>query len=99
MTERLDVVAVGHALVDVLSPTTDEFIDAQGLAKGGMALIDAARAADLYRQMGPATEMSGGSAANTAAGLANNNVGFLQGSLFTGDAVVNILAARMDFNW
>ena len=36
---------------------------------------------------------------NTAAGLANNNVGFLQGSLFTGDAVVNILAARMDFNW
>ncbi len=67
----LDVVAVGHALVDVLSPTTDEFIDAQGLAKGGMALIDADRAADLYRRMGPATEMSGGSAANTAAGVAS----------------------------
>jgi sugar/nucleoside kinase (ribokinase family) len=65
----LDVVAVGHALVDVLSATTDEFIDAQGLAKGGMALIDEDRATDLYGQMGPGTEMSGGSAANTAVGV------------------------------
>jgi sugar/nucleoside kinase (ribokinase family) len=67
----LDVVAVGHALVDVLSATTDEFIDAQGLAKGGMALIDQDRATDLYGQMGPGTEMSGGSAANTAVGVAS----------------------------
>jgi sugar/nucleoside kinase (ribokinase family) len=67
----LDVVAVGHALVDVLSATSDEFIDTQGLAKGGMALIDAARATDLYAQMGPGTEVSGGSAANTAVGVAS----------------------------
>lgn len=66
-----DVVAVGHALVDVLASTTDEFVDAQGLAKGGMALIDADRATDLYGMMGPGTEMSGGSAANTAVGVAS----------------------------
>ena len=77
MTDRgstgdgLDVVAVGNALVDVLSTTTDQFLDAQGLAKGAMALIDAARAADLYEQTGPGTEVSGGSAANTAVGVAS----------------------------
>jgi len=69
--DGLDVVTVGNALVDVLSTTTDDFLDAQGLAKGGMALIDAARAADLYGQTGPGTEVSGGSAANTAVGVAS----------------------------
>ena len=70
-SESLDVVAVGHALVDILSAATDEFVDAQGLVKGSMALIDGARAADLYEQMGPATEASGGSAANTVVGVAS----------------------------
>jgi len=69
--DGFDVVAVGNALVDVLSTTTDDFLDAEGLAKGGMALIDAARAAALYERTGPGTEVSGGSAANTAVGVAS----------------------------
>jgi len=66
----LDVVAIGNAIVDVMSPCTDADIDRLGLAKGGMTLIDADRAAELYAAMGPAREISGGSAANTLAGLA-----------------------------
>jgi sugar/nucleoside kinase (ribokinase family) len=69
--DGFDVVAVGNALVDVLSTTTDDFLDAEGLAKGGMALIDATRAAALYERTGPGTEVSGGSAANTAVGVAS----------------------------
>ena len=67
----LDVVAVGHALVDVLSPASDDFLADQGLYKGATAIIDARRSAALYDQMGPGTEMSGGSAANTAVGVAS----------------------------
>ena len=67
----LDVVAVGNALVDVLSPASDEFLVEQELVKGATALIDADRAHALYERMGPGTEMSGGSAANTAVGIAS----------------------------
>lgn len=67
----LDVVAVGNALVDVLSPTTDDFVVDQGLYKGATAIIDAERSAALYEQMGLGTEASGGSAANTAVGIAS----------------------------
>ena len=71
MTEpTLDVIAIGNAIVDVMAPTADEAIDRLGLSKGGMTLIDAARARELYEAMGPAREVSGGSAANTLAGLA-----------------------------
>jgi sugar/nucleoside kinase (ribokinase family) len=71
MTEaRFNVLAIGNAIVDVLSETTDAFIAAEGLTKGGMQLIDADRATQLYSAMGPAREISGGSAANTLAGLA-----------------------------
>jgi sugar/nucleoside kinase (ribokinase family) len=71
MTEaRFNVLAIGNAIVDVLSETTDAFITAEGLTKGGMQLIDADRATQLYSAMGPAREISGGSAANTLAGLA-----------------------------
>lgn len=78
-TIRLDVLTVGNALVDVLSPEADEFIDAHGLERGAMTLVDAARAEQLYAAMGPGTEISGGSAANTAAGLASfgARVGFV----------------------
>ena len=69
--DNLDVVAVGNALVDVLSVTPEVFLDDHGLIKGSMALIDADQAAHLYEQMGPATEISGGSAANTAVGIAS----------------------------
>ncbi|MGN6820951.1 MAG: adenosine kinase [Sphingomonas sp.] len=66
-----DVVAIGNAIVDILSQSTDEFITAEGMTKGSMALIfDPAAADDLYSRMGPGQEVSGGSAANTIAGLA-----------------------------
>jgi sugar/nucleoside kinase (ribokinase family) len=68
---RFDVVGIGNALVDVLVHTEDSFIDDQGLVKGSMTLIDADRAVELYRLMGSATEVSGGSAANTIAGVAS----------------------------
>jgi len=65
-----DVVAVGNAIVDVMAPCEDDRIAELGMARGGMTLIDTARAHDLYAEMGPAREVSGGSAANTLAGLA-----------------------------
>lgn len=66
----LDVVAMGSALVDVLTHAGDHDLARLGLAKGSMALVDLARAAAVYGAMGPATEVSGGAAANTAAGVA-----------------------------
>jgi len=65
-----DVVAIGNAIVDVLANADEAFLAAEGLTKGGMQLIDADRAVELYGRMGPAREVSGGSAANTLAGLA-----------------------------
>ncbi len=70
MTERLDVVAIGNAIVDVFGRVDDGFLTANGVDKGIMQLIDQDRAAALYVAMPPATEVSGGSAANTAAGVA-----------------------------
>ncbi len=67
----LDVVGIGNAMVDVLARTDDGFLAKQGLVKGTTALIDAARAESLYAQMGSGIEMSGGSVANTIAGVAS----------------------------
>jgi sugar/nucleoside kinase (ribokinase family) len=67
---RLDVLAIGNAIVDVIAETDDAFLDAEGLHKGSMRLIDAAEAERLYSHMGSAREVSGGSAGNTAAGIA-----------------------------
>lgn len=71
--QELGVIAVGNALVDVLAKVEDSFIDAQGdkLEKGAMTLIDDKRALELYNDMPPAIETSGGSAANTMAGFAS----------------------------
>jgi sugar/nucleoside kinase (ribokinase family) len=66
----LDIIAIGNALVDVLSPTTDAFLAEEGLTAGAMQLIDAAQATALYGRMGPGREISGGSAGNTVAGAA-----------------------------
>ena len=66
-----DVVGIGNALVDVLSHEQDDFIDRNGLVRGAMTLIEADRAQSLYAAMGPGTEISGGSAANTIAGVAS----------------------------
>ncbi len=67
---RLDVLAIGNAIVDVIADADDAFLDREGLTKGSMRLIDAAEAERLYAQMGQAREVSGGSAANTSAGAA-----------------------------
>ena len=72
MTEpTLDVLAVGNAIVDVLAHAGDDVLEAHGLVKGSMRLCDEAEAATVYEAMGPAVEMSGGSAANTAVGVAS----------------------------
>lgn len=68
---RFDVVAVGNAIVDVLANAEDAFLATHGLPKGGMVLIDNGQAERLYDRMGTAVECSGGSAANTAAGVAS----------------------------
>ena len=67
----IDVVGIGNAIVDVLAQADEDFIAAQGLPKGTMNLIDEARAKQLYAVMGPGREVSGGSAANTIAGVAH----------------------------
>jgi sugar/nucleoside kinase (ribokinase family) len=68
---KYDVLGIGNAIFDVLVQTDEGFLSRHGMAKGGMALIDEARATSIYQDMGPATEMSGGSAANTIVGVAN----------------------------
>ena len=68
---RFDVVAIGNALVDVISNETFETVTGLGLAPGSMSLVDADRVAELYTRLGPATEASGGSAANTIVGVAS----------------------------
>jgi adenosine kinase len=66
-----DVLGIGNAIVDILARTDEAFLTQQGMAKGGMSLIDEARAAAIYKAMGPAVEISGGSAANTIVGVAD----------------------------
>jgi sugar/nucleoside kinase (ribokinase family) len=68
---KYDVLGIGNAIFDVLVQTDEGFLGSHGMTKGSMALIDETRAATIYRDMGPATEMSGGSAANTIVGIAN----------------------------
>jgi sugar/nucleoside kinase (ribokinase family) len=68
---ELDVLCIGNAIVDVLAQTDDATLEELGMVKGTMALIDADQAEALYRRMGPGVETSGGSAGNTAAGLAS----------------------------
>ncbi len=68
---RLDVIAIGNAIVDVIANADHDFLERERMAPGSMRLIDAARAVELYAHMGPGREISGGAAANTLAGLAN----------------------------
>lgn len=67
---QYDVLGIGNALFDVLVRTDDAFLASHGMTKGAMALIDEAQAVAIYKDMGPATEVSGGSAANTIVGVA-----------------------------
>ena len=75
----LDVLCIGNAIVDVIADASDAFLQEQGLTKGSMRLIDEAEAERLYGVMGPGRELSGGSAGNTAAGLAalGSKAGFI----------------------
>jgi sugar/nucleoside kinase (ribokinase family) len=68
---QYDVLGIGNAIVDVLARTDDDFLVKHGMNKGSMTLIDEARAGAIYDSMGPATKISGGSAANTIAGVAS----------------------------
>jgi sugar/nucleoside kinase (ribokinase family) len=68
---RFDVVTIGNALVDVLVHEDDDFVIRTGVERGAMTMVDAARSDEIYKQMGPGTEVSGGSASNTAAGIAS----------------------------
>jgi sugar/nucleoside kinase (ribokinase family) len=68
---RFDVLGIGNAIVDVIARTDDDFLARQNMRKGTMQLIDEPRAASIYDAMGPAVEVSGGSAANTIVGVAS----------------------------
>jgi len=70
-TARYDVLGIGNAIVDVIARAEEDFLLKQGMRKGAMALIDEGRAEAIYDAMGPAIEVSGGSAANTIVGLAS----------------------------
>jgi sugar/nucleoside kinase (ribokinase family) len=71
MTDGTRLLGISNAIVDVLSHVDDDFLDRIGAPPGSMTLIDEARAHEIYDMMGPSTEMSGGSVANTVAGFAN----------------------------
>lgn len=71
MERSVDVVTVGHAIVDVLAPSEDDLVSGFSLTKGTMTLVDDERAEQIYSALGTATTASGGSAANTAVGLAS----------------------------
>ncbi|MCP4072136.1 MAG: adenosine kinase [Hyphomicrobiales bacterium] len=70
-TAKFDVLTIGNAIVDIISSTEDDFLVEEKIIKGAMNLIDADRAEHLYSVMGPAIETSGGSAGNTAVGVAS----------------------------
>ena len=74
MTAQYGLCAIGNAIVDIIAPATPDFIQSQapfGMQPGSMTLIDAKRAEEIYNLMGPATEISGGSAGNTMAAYAS----------------------------
>ncbi|MDX6807512.1 adenosine kinase [Terrihabitans rhizophilus] len=71
MSATYDVLGLGNAIIDILARVEDDLVVSEGLNKGGMALIDEARAAQLYERIGPTILASGGSAANTCAGVAS----------------------------
>ena len=70
-TQQYDVLGIGNAIVDVIARAEDDFLVKHAMQKGGMALIDEDRAQSIYAAMGPSTQISGGSAANTIVGAAS----------------------------
>ncbi|MFQ5974075.1 MAG: adenosine kinase [Alphaproteobacteria bacterium] len=101
--DDLDTICIGNAIVDVLAQCNDNTIDRLGMTKGSMTLIEADEAQDLYEQMGPAVEASGGSAANTAAGIASLGgqaafVGKVRTDQFGGVFTHDIRAVGVEFD-
>jgi adenosine kinase len=102
-TLRYDVLGIGNAIVGVLARAEDDFLIRQSMAKGGMALIDEKRAEAIYDAMGPAVEISGGSAANTVVGVASLGgraafVGNVMDDEFGRTFAHEIRAAGLEFN-
>src|ERR1700752_1170855 len=100
---RYDVLGLGNAIVDIISQADDDFLLAKGLRKGAMTLIDEARADALYAAMGPATFVSGGSAANTIIGAASLGcaaafIGKLKADETGAAFAHDIRAAKVDFS-
>jgi len=103
MDRSFDVVCIGHPIVDVLASATDDLPGAHGMEKGTMSLIDEARAEALYNDMGPSIESSGGSAANTAAGVAALGgtalfLGKVRDDILGGVFTHDIRAAGVEYN-
>lgn len=71
MSQGTQLLGISNAIVDILAHVDEELIEKLGIVPGSMNLIDEERAREIYAMMGPATEMSGGSVANTVAGFAN----------------------------
>ncbi|MDJ0906267.1 MAG: adenosine kinase [Woeseiaceae bacterium] len=71
MPHSVQLLGISNAIVDILAHVDEDFLNAVGAVPGSMTLVDMDRAREIYAQMGPATEMSGGSVANTIAGFAN----------------------------
>jgi sugar/nucleoside kinase (ribokinase family) len=92
MTAIYDVAAIGNAIVDVISRADDAFLQAEELIKGSMMLIDEIRAHDLYGHMAPGLEASGGSAANTVAGVASFGLGAVYVGKVAADSLGEIFA-------
>jgi len=102
-SSRFDILGLGNAIVDVISTADDDFLAAEGLNKGGMTLIDEARTEALYKAMGPATIVSGGSAANTLIGMASLGctaafIGKLKADEAGAAFAHDIRAAKVDFS-
>jgi sugar/nucleoside kinase (ribokinase family) len=68
---KYDVLGIGNAIVDVIATASDDFVAGEGLTKGRMQLIDTDRAEELYARMNAGIEASGGSVANSMAGIAS----------------------------
>jgi sugar/nucleoside kinase (ribokinase family) len=71
VTDSIDLLGISNAIVDILAHVDEEFLSSIGVPRGSMTLIDEQRSRDIYERMGPATEMSGGSVANTIANFAS----------------------------
>lgn len=100
---RYDVIGIGNAIVDILGRCDDAFLEKHDAPKGHMRLVDPETVEQLYKDMGPGVEISGGSAANTLVGVASFGgkaafIGKVAGDEFGKIFAHDIRAAGVDFN-